>query len=480
MAAPTNISAATATEITELPTTIIQDNIDEAAAPNFEVWFTYTGRVGDALAIGVWAFAPIASNYDTVIDVFTGTPSVLVPITNFSSIGPDPFEPPSELGINYYYRVRQGNAGVTPNASLTFSMLQGPLSGVPVGSLLITDFGSEVPATTVDAGDGDILQFVDIPAADFGDNRANGVLGFINGDAPYVVSLYEASTLELIVATAGLTLSGNGNQIRKCDALGGFFVAKSASATNATVYFISDAGVVSGTTYSLPANSRNIRNMTPNLAGTVLYYSALGDNVIYAYDLPGAAALPNLVAAAAGFISGKDGVTLDDNTYLFMYKDTTTSPRDDRIRRYNSAGVLQNTYSVPTSENLDRINVDIDNDYFWYWTFATSGSDTVCRLRKILVADGSVAVTFDVPMFSAGINQGEVASDDMSRFGMSNSCPLIVLAAAIATPESPGSGIYVLDVTKHHDTLYVTYDPVTTEDVRIPTPRAKFSYVGGE
>ncbi len=482
MAAPTNISAATAAEITvPLPYSISQD-VSEAAGPNYEVWYTYTGRVGDALVISFRFTALTSAAYDPVVDTYTGTPSSLTQDFNFSSITHRPFELPITPGVNYYFKITDN---VVPDSPLLVTVIQGPREAVPVGSLLITDFGSLVPASTIDNPSADILQFVDIPASDFGDQRANGILGFINGDAPYVVSLYEPTTLELIAAVAGLTLSSSGNQIRKCDALGGFFVAKSATSTSATVYVIGDDGTVSGTTWTLPANSRNIKGMTADLAGETLYYSQLGGTgAIHAYDLLGNAPLADFVALVAGYSIGKDALTLADGTYLFMYKDNTTSPRDDMVLHYDAAGMLLDTYNIPTNENLDRIQVALDDPLsFWTWTFVTAAGTTICRFTNILIADGSTIVTFDTPQFAAGINTGQPVADSMERFGVSNSCPLIILSAEILAPPSPpeaGSGIYVLDVNKHHDTLYTGYDPVTTENVRIPTPMAKFAYLGDE
>jgi len=472
MAAPTNISAATATEITSLPTTIVQD-VSEAAGPLYEVWFKYTGRSGDALAIGAWASTPAASNYETEVSVYTGTPSSLTLITNFSFIYRVPFEPPAVEGTNYFFQVTQIGAGV-PDSDLTFSLVQGPRSGSPIGSILITDFGSDVPALTVSAEDGEILQFINIPASDFGDTLPNGVMAFINGDSPYVVSLYEPTTLDLIVAQAGLTLGGNFNQIRS-NGSDTFYVGKSTSGADAIISTISDAGVVGGTTWTLPANSRSLRAMTVAKDDSILYYGNTATSIVRQYDLVGSAPLADLVAAVAGYTLKKDMLVMTDGTLLVAYDGAV-----DRVLHYSAAGALLHTYLF-TGYSLDRIALALDDPLsFWAWSFVTSGGNTVSRFDNILIADGSVITTFDVPLFANGIAFGEAVADSMSRFGVSNSCPLLLLYALVPAPPIPLSGIYYLEIDKRHDTLYLTHSPVTTDNYEIPNPFAKTAYIGDE
>ena len=252
------------------------------------------------------------------------------------------------------------------------------------------------------------------------------------------VKLYDAD-LNLTHTTTGSVVAGQtAVSPVSGDQNGTFYLAQGVAATNSVISTISTDGVVGGTTWTLPADSIFMSAMGVTRDGTTLYYcrETVGSSAVHAYDLSGDAPLSDLVASGGGSTKrGRDIKILSDGTILTVYRNGATSA-DWQVRRYNSAGVLQNTYALGTSSSglVPRIAIGPDDPTsFWAMTWPTgTGSGSTSKFQRFTVATGVVSTTIEV-------DQKGASASGAPMFGPSQSCPLLLIQASspTPTPEAP-------------------------------------------
>jgi hypothetical protein len=192
VSAPTNISAATARELT-WGDYVISD-VDLLSAP-YELWFKTTGQPNEVIQ-GIWAHALLASTYDPKVTVYSGPdPGSLSVFLGLENIVNRPIQVPTEEGEDRYFQVVQNGAGV-PNAPLSFSVTKAPSGLAPAGSLIVNHDHSGFPAAILNASTGAIIGYVRLVAGELGEMLPNGVM-LLSDEATGKTVLYNDSLAQI-------------------------------------------------------------------------------------------------------------------------------------------------------------------------------------------------------------------------------------------------------------------------------------------
>jgi hypothetical protein len=464
MPVPTNTSFATALDIgTTLPFSISQDPSGILGDSDYKLYYKYTGQLNDII-IGVWAKALVSSNYDTFMLIYLETsPGVWNELDLFI----EPYQVPCQLpitpGTTYFFEVYQSNSGVAPNANLTFSVLPGPTSATQLGSVLFTDFSPGFPAVILSPSDGSILNFNNtVPSGDFGDILPNGIVAVIDNstNSPHIKDI-SADISTLIADVTGITyLTKNRNKIN-ANGLDKFYIGATNGVPTTTIKrFVAADGSIDADSWSFSGFPAAIG---VNRANSIFYWS--NSTGIHRHDLGTDLPLSDLVGAISNYNAGKDLLIMSDGTILVPYEHSLLGAADF-VKRYDSSGALLNTFTLPVNLFIDRIALDVDDsaDTFWYCYLEDAAT---MIFRNIQISDGSILIEFPVPVFNNGISE-QTYADDMDRFGLSNSCPLLILREGTEPPPvSTTGGIYKITPGKRNDTLWDTGFMGTT-DVKIP------------
>ena len=367
----------------------------------------------------------MAGNYDPVVVVYTGTPSSLTTIyTTANANAPAYFlvTPNTRL----YFKVSQSHSGVTPDQNLTFTITRAPTNSVPAGSIVVPDVSPGFPGAIISPTTGAILRYVVMPGGESGTINADGIWS-VEDSANNQVRFYDSSLSEM--GSIAIDMNGNGQIVY--DSGGNFWIGY-PTGSNAFLKRTTNTGALLHT-YTLGTGVGTIRAGTPNQAGTI-YYWAVGSAVngpVKRYDLVNEIALSDLVAGISDAAIGRDIVVLSDDTILVHYRPTTGV---NYVKRYNSSGATLNTYnfSVPATNNIERISINPnDSSVFFVWEQTTSPL-SLHTFSKIRVSDGAVLSSVTAPRFVDGMSQ-DTPSDDMSQFGASFSCPMIVTSKPVTS-----------------------------------------------
>lgn len=146
---PTNISFATATEISAFPAAITQDVVSGGAAVT--VFFTYIHPAG-CDAVGVWPFGgTVGSGYRPRVHAFDADHNLWPTDVGISDTRNVPVQIPGVPGQRYFFTIDPVSAGVSP-ADLTLSVVTHQRQHVRRGDILITDdFGAAAIILSPDA-----------------------------------------------------------------------------------------------------------------------------------------------------------------------------------------------------------------------------------------------------------------------------------------------------------------------------------------
>jgi hypothetical protein len=157
----------------------------------------------------------------------------------------------------------------------------------------------------------------------------------------------------------------------------------------------------------------------------ILYYTETGTKPIYAYDLAGSAALPNFVANS-GTDFFWDLICMANGDVLCLGQTNSAVATSWTVRRYNSAGTLQQTYILgvdAAAYELPFLFQDYaDDTSFWVKAF-TDGTGASATYFHIRISDGAVLATFVVQQ-SVVDGDGKVPS----------TCPELALTTGTPIP----------------------------------------------
>lgn len=428
MSAPTNISALTATALGALPQTVTED-MDTAGS----VWFSYTTGLTD-IEISVFASADggTATVGLAIYDGPAGAPTLYLGLTTTLR---QPFAVPVSASTTYFIKVTNPGAPTPLGVDMTLSVLPRPTLAIPPGALIIGDDASTQPAVIVSATAPTVLGVATntVGGQEFMDTVASGVL--LTDDLSVVGSLRRFTadlTTESAIALPGAPSIDGIRSNRNAT----FFVATHTGGV-ATVYAVSEAGVVSGTSWVLP---NTVWTFAPNPAGTILYWvrstgtASLTD--VHRWDLVNNIALSDLIADDAPFFVTQDMLVLSDGTLLIGYRNTGI---DFKVKHISAAGAVMTTYdfgNIEADAPLNyRMSLAPDQLSFWLKTNPIQGTDADTQLlQKVRISDGAILVSNTFPTFKFGVGQLTASPTAPYRFGPGPSTPITVLMAAVTVP----------------------------------------------
>ncbi len=418
MPAPTNTSAATATDLGTLPAAVIQNVHD--AGTTYTVWYKFTNAGSAAVMVGLFGFGgTVGSGYQPSTEVFIGPVGAPVSTGVFAQHKPVQFDVPA--GETRYIKFTTSAGNPTP-ASLSIDALAAVEGGVVGGQrplILINDDTENFPATILDVASAAVVGFIrDFPAGEAGDRLPTGetlVSDAWNGN----LQLYDA---DLASATPVAFDIGFGTAIRANRPLNVFYAGNRASP--AVVKVIAPDGTIT-TTITLTGNN-SLAGMAASNDGSIIYHGRSTNQPIKRWDVVGNTNGTNLSAAeGANITAGQDIIVLEDGTILASIVNQVTGAFS--VKRFNDGGTLLNTYTIAASSFLPastppRIASGELEDTFWAWFHLSGGDQGKSRFVEIEVATGSVLQTIDSVEYETGSYQPAETATPLARFGHSFSC----------------------------------------------------------
>lgn len=476
MPAPTNIDAASATLIGALPQTIDQEVAFGGVV--YTVWYKIVAVLGSLAAQFTAANSnPGGSSYVPEITLYEsdGTTEIAVP----DSLTPIQI---GQLVTQTYYIKIAPNVSDIATSPLRLTVTNNPAAPVVASYILINDDGQSgwnvqghLPGVIIDPNTGEVVNIVfPLAQGDYGDILPSGIIALENFQVDDIV-FYDAQFN--VITTVDLSSATDFIKIRANNSLEVFAVSvRQSGVTKFKVY--DDTGAeLSNDDTSLASNPRAIALGND---GVTMYYALQpSGSDLKSWNLTTNTDNGTLVAGVPTYVIS-DILVMDNDDLIVLY---AISNGTVFARRYNSAGVLQQSYTIGHSffpaGAVPRIGYDANGgqNAFWVWYHPTLVRSTA---SKIQISDGSVLETFDIDTYE----EGAAGVDNPTNiFGPSNSCPIIILGTNNAVPSgnntdetlfvsaSPpadnASGLYELITGKTDDTIW-TEVGVSDEDVPIP------------
>lgn len=421
MPAPTNISAATATELGPLPNSIAQQ-VDDAGT-TYTVWYKYTA-LGTEKEIGVWALGDLAV-YKPKTDCFS--PDGVTDWPTGSGLGSFGGEnkrvqiPISTTpGQVYYFKITT-NAGNPSPANLTISGLIAPDEAITDGDILVNDDTENFPAAILDPTTGDVKAFVQpMPAGEGGAILPSGIFALTGEESDNEIHIFDVDLTERATIALSTFQLGASNTY--------FYAAVSTTVTRFDV----DGTAID--TWTLPFAASRIQ---PSRDDTILYWtpSAGGEaNVkIKRWDLVNDIALSDLYSYPANTQLVGDILVLSDETVL-IGSWHSVAVVVWAVLHLSAAGATLNTYDLTADKTLNHLALATnDLTSFWAWSYPGASSLGTSRYQEIQVSDGTVLNTFDTTQYEIGVYQNAATLTPTNDFGPSFSCPFVVLRAGFGT-----------------------------------------------
>lgn len=424
MPAPTNLDALTATALGALPATATQ--LVDFAGTTYTVWYSFVVPV-NCLVIGAFAFGDLTT-YKPTIRAYNGPASAPVQILSVSAQN-RPIQFPVTAGATVYLEMTKNGGNPTP-ANLTLNVQVAPTSSVPTGSLLINDDTIGYPMAALSGTTGDVSQFfAPFPSGEGGSILNDGTTIWEDINVSNQAKIF--SPVMALTQTVNVTFGSGNGLILSSNKTTKFYAGDPGSgATHAKVGTISTAGVIGGMIYTLAA--AGLTGMAPSLDETILYYGGASSSIspIARWDLVNNVALSDLVPLLSTY-SVRDILTLTDGTILVLY----TKGNGTLVKQYSAAGATLNTYDFGTANTGSHARSAAaldDPNSFWIWLHTNDN-----RFENIKISDGSALKDFSRPSFEGGAYQDAATATPTTRFGASQSCPLLISRTPIGPPSPP-------------------------------------------
>lgn len=434
-----NLTVETALHLGTLPVKVTED-VNGAAPADYEVWFQYTPPAGQ-VAFTVMAYTVAGSNYQPQITIWDNPPGV-DPYLFLQADKNTPIVVPCTPGTTYNIKVID-NGGILPFEDLVLLVVNTPQELGPEGSLLVpNDVGGHYAAILL--ADGTTLQSRAVVAGESGYMQTSGIFALVNDDEDAVLAIVIYTAQIVVIATVSSLLTDTGSSVRVSgDGALTFYVSQWISGVTTALKTLSVAGVVGGTSWTLPAKATA---MGVKRNGTICYHSQSGSSggtniPVSRYDLVTPGALSDLVAGVVDYQLGVDILVLSDESVLITYK-KVTAVEDYFIRQVSAAGALIRDFAFALGgARTDGPRVALDPDdplSFWTWaSFLVSGAH-ISRMTHFRVSDGVILETFDVPASKDGyMPPGDGNEGDLPLFGPPTSCPFFVLRVDVPPLVSP-------------------------------------------
>lgn len=428
MPVPSNLTALTAIDLGTLPASVSQDVHD--AGTTYTVWYKYTA-VATEKVVALFGFGDLTIYRPRTV-VYIGPAAAPVAWLNINHQN-KPVQFPVVAGTTYYFEFQKINNN-SP-AVLLIEAQTAPVLPVPLGSVFINDEvgGNGFPAAFLSSVDGSILNFMyPCVAGEAGDVLPGGAI-LLSDETLDVLMAYDAQ-LNFITSPAPFAFTAN-PKIRACNAGNKWYVGHTTG--GALVGTVLANGAVGPLTWAIPGSATtNLRALAANNAETILYFTGgTGlDSPVGRFDLIGSVVLSDLAATVAGHLI-VDILVLADDTILVSYFDGSP-PRALFVRHYNPAGAILNTYtfgSATMGQVSPRLAYALDDPTsFWVW-FHPNTPAGVSAIQNVRVSDGAILTAVTASDYVLGEYAPAETATPLDRVGMSQSCPFMLLRAAITT-----------------------------------------------
>lgn len=429
MPIPSNITALTAIEITDLPYSNTQ-TVDNAGT-TYDVWYAYTAQAGDVV-LSIFGYGD-ASVYTPEVLPFTGPASAPTAylIDGTASGNNKPVQIPVTPGTLYLFKFRT-NAGNPSPAPLAVEIESFAQADAPVGSIAVNDDTDGFPLVLLDAATGDpirmIAAFVNGEGADtFEDGKI-----LAEDETAQELVLYGTDYEE--ITRIPLT---NEVSIRTNRATNTAWVGVSGGAARLAFPVTSIGGVGAVETMT---GVTNIEAFCASPDDTILYCAAdVANAPVQRWDVTNNVLLSNLVAGIANYIP-RDALGLPDGDILVGYSRTATG--DFFVKRYDDAGNTVTTYSIGTTTfpggTLPRLAYATNHPAsFWTWHH----NDGVSTFTNVNTETAAVIDSVTTIEYEAGVYQPTASATPDALYGVSFSCPFwITRSASGPTPITPPDG----------------------------------------
>lgn len=461
MALP-NLTPATAIELV-LPANISQNVRD--AGTTFSVYYKHTATQNGFL--GFWAFGDLVT-YQPSITVDDGINQIItVAPTNTNR----PVQFPVLAGRTYTIRVITNSSAASPAVLLITASLLTQVAGA-VGDILVNDDFANNPAIIVSPVTSYLVKRAvnQIQAGEEGDVLLTGHISLANRNINFPSIKFYDKNFRLLktveIGTAGL--SSAAIPMRANRATGKYWVAIQTNPVELRSYDASgnllSSQIMTGVTLT--------GAISVSTDDTILYYRNTTSTAILKWNIVTNTGIGTLSAASVGI----DILTLSDGTVLTINR---TSSILTQVFRYSAAGALLNTYNlnVTTSSVSPRLAMAIDNpNSFWVWVHLSTQDSQFINIKA---SDGSILQTTNHALFESKTYSGVATATPPALFGISNSCPFIILTQN-ATFSPRGGGLYTMDPgsEKSSDSQYDGAGGM--EEVAIPNPFGETYLVGDQ
>ena len=441
-------------------------NFPRSAASRPSLWFKFTAPTPADEVLGLWPYTtggalfvpetliwlgPDLDNLQAYVnDGFVGSFDQHMA----EDVNNAPLSIPTRDGVTYYLQIFNGGASQnTVDETLQFSGRRPPNTTVPAGSVMVSDDTGYFPLAALNPSTGAVLNLIRFRSDSVIDgvgNESDDTLpsGIVLAEdvALSVFHLYNRQYDEIATipypATFGSPASvGELNDIvtNRSDA---FYVASQVTGfASIQVIKISDAGVISPTTWALPAGSANVqRVIAPDPAETFLYHGKYlnTDNQIDKWDLATNNTLGMFVASVANYRLVRDILVLSTGQVVVGYqRNAGTGQQFARLYNADGTTVRDVEFGLSSSVLLNRMAFDagVTDTFFWVWL--QFSADQTSQFLKVRVSDGTIALSSPIlPWFEIGSHRGTVAADP-PRFGHSQSCPFWIQQVNSDGPNPP-------------------------------------------
>jgi hypothetical protein len=454
---PTNISPATATDITALD---FNETIDTSGAPQEltlvpacaglafnSVWWKYTPPVGVHFVFwsaNVTALSDVGYNPYSQVWVSDGMGGYTeLEISgepyceSLANVPDDPyyFRVPVTAGTTYWFQV-VSPSNIAANGWLEVELLNSVSGAVPIRSIIVNDDEPGFPAAFIDKDTGAFLEYLaEYIAGEFADS-IDGVGYAIadNDDGERVVLTDDQFVQYAEQSFAGETVIGIKSNCT--DAY--FILTSSGGGRNVHKIDASDASILDS--WSLPSDFNSVRGYAVERDGSKLYAWVVNSTAAptYVYNLDTSTQEANLNAGIAGeqYRGPGDGY-IDVNGVLIQFSQLVANPQTGRIiGRNTTTGAEDFSHTITGSRQINhsaRVSDSPNKVAIWY--YLTQLQQALAQFTYFDLDTGLPDEDVsDIPV--VGTSSGSSGPGDPNA--ISNSCPLLIAIAPVSPPVATG------------------------------------------
>lgn len=420
MAAPTNISFATAIDIgTSLPYATTQQ-VDDAGT-TYTVWYKYTAQA-DETEISVFGYG--GTSYTATVTFWLDASTQYL---NNNAVD-RPSQIPVTSGTTYAFKFSPPGGNPSP-ANLSVSVELGGQTQLATGQIAINDSTDGYPVVVMDPTTAEPISFHHPFAAGEGVQvLQSGIVCAVDAfNTPKGPRIYNQDLTLIHTPTmpaTNYTTSMGSNQKDTFWAL-----SRDGSGANSLAVTVAVDGTV-GTPLDLGADSAT--DVQPQADNTAVYWIR-GTEIKKTTNPGGVMTLFKTVDA--GFSFGHNLLMMTDDTLLVAYRKAATT---NYVRRFNLAGVEQtgSPYSLTGFTGVSDLRIFADPSdpaYFWVWWQDSLNN----YFRKVKVSDGSMTTAGPWPKFIEGDYQDTASATPTARFGADFSCVPWIIRGTTTTQTFP-------------------------------------------